>query len=51
MFLIMLWARVKIASYECKGTDGCGSNLMDVCVPCEVFSDMKSLIGMILSVS
>ena len=31
-----------IASYECKGTVGCGSNLMDVFVPCEVFSDMNS---------
>ena len=33
---------MKIASYECKGTVGCGSNLMDVFVPCEVFSDMNS---------
>ena len=28
--------------YECKGTVGYGSNLMDVCVPCEVFSDMNA---------
>ena len=28
----MLGARVKIASYECKSTVGCGSNLMDVFV-------------------
>ena len=46
-FLNMLRARVKIASYECKGTLGCGSNLVDVFVPCEVFVNMNSYIGMI----
>ena len=38
----MLGAWLKIASYECNGTVGCGSDLMDVFVPCKVFSDMNS---------
>ena len=38
----MLRAGVKIASYECKGMVGCGSNLVDVFVPCEVFGNMNS---------
>ena len=45
----MLRAWVKIVSYECKGTVGCGSNLVDVFVPCEVFGNMNSWIGMIVS--
>ena len=34
IFFNMLWAWVKSVSYECKGTVGYGSNLVDVCVPC-----------------
>ena len=32
------------ASYECKGTVGCGSNLVDVFVPREVLGNMNSQI-------
>ena len=31
-----------IAFYECYGTVGCGSNLVDVFVPFEVFGNMSS---------
>ena len=42
IFFNMLMAWVKIASYTCKSTVGCGSNLVDVFVPCEVFPNMNS---------
>ena len=38
----MLRACVNIASYKCKSTVGCGINLGDVFVPCEVFRNMNS---------
>ena len=42
IFFNMVGARVKIASYECKGTVRCVSNLVDVFVPCEVFGNINS---------
>ena len=42
-FFNMLRAWVKIASYKCNwSTVGCGSNLVDVFVTCEVFRNMNS---------
>ena len=38
----MLWACVMIASYQCKGAVGCGSNLVGMCVPCKVFGNVNS---------
>ena len=40
---LVYWQHMnKIASYECKGTVGCGSNLVYVFVPCQVFCNMNS---------
>ena len=42
IFKICWGHEYKYSSYECKGTVCCGSDLMDVFVPCEVFSDINS---------
>ena len=47
--LNILWTRIEIVSYECKSTASCLSNLIDVFIPCEIFSNINPEIGMIVS--